>query len=134
MSKSLTEIQNLFESVKKADENGQEYWLARELMPLLEYERWESFDQLVQRAMVSLTRTYPQTGDHFRQTTKKIKIAAGSGKEAIREIKDYKLTRYACYLIAHNGNPQSPKLLIRSVSINTEVINGLRNYIVLGKK
>ena len=51
----------------------------------------------------SLSKTYPQTKDHFADVSKKIKIASGTGKEANSPIKDYKLPRYACYLIAHNG-------------------------------
>ena len=89
-----------FESIKKLDENGVEYWEARELMSVLDYSNWQNFDAVVQKAQQSCvnSRQFPQ--DHFIDISKMIRLA----KEAVRNIKDYKLDRYACYLIAQNGD------------------------------
>ena len=79
-----------------------EYWYARELMPLLGYERWENFDKAISRAMDSCETSGIEVSDHFREVTKMISLAKG----AKREVKDYMLTRFACYLIAQNGDPK----------------------------
>ena len=83
-----------------------EYWYARELMPLLGYERWENFDKAISRAMDSCETSGIEVSDHFREVTKMI----GTGKGAHRSVKDYMLTRYACYLIAQNGDPKKEEI------------------------
>lgn len=83
-----------------------EFWYARELMPLLGYERWENFDKAVNRAMESCKSSGMEVSDHFREVTKLIT----AGKGAQRPVKDYMLTRYACYLIAQNGDPQKEEI------------------------
>lgn len=93
-----------FEDVKKIDENGIEYWGARELMPLLEYTDWRNFRSVVLKAQEACKNSKQIIGNHFVGTSKKIKIASGTLKEAIRRIPDFKLSRYACYLIAQNGD------------------------------
>lgn len=91
-----------FEEIKKIDENGVEYWEARELMPLLEYDKWSNFDSVViEKAKIACTNSGQTVANHFADVGKMVKI--GSSTE--REIKDYKLSRYACYLIAQNGDP-----------------------------
>lgn len=91
-----------FEEIKKIDENGVEYWEARELMPLLEYDKWSNFDSVViAKAKVACINSGQNVTNHFADIGKMVKI--GSGSE--REVKDYKLSRYACYLIAQNGDP-----------------------------
>lgn len=90
-----------FEDIKKIDENGVEYWEARELMPLLEYDKWSNFDSVViAKAKIACINSGQSVTNHFADIGKMVKI--GSGSE--REVKDYKLSRYACYLIAQNGD------------------------------
>lgn len=100
----ILKTQTIFKSIIKIDKEGNEYWLARELMPVLDYNRWKKFRSLIERAKISLSKNYPQIDDHFRETTKKIKVGAGTKKETMRKVIDYKLMRYACYLIAQNGD------------------------------
>ena len=83
-----------------------EYWLARELMRVLGYERWENFEKSIRRAKESCESQGIAIEDHFREVTKMVQI----GSSAKRKIKDYMLTRYACYLIAMNGDTQKEKI------------------------
>lgn len=83
-----------------------EYWYARDLMPLLGYERWENFERAVKRAMESCKVSEIETSDHFREVTKMVRLGSGSK----RKVKDYMLTRYACYLIAQNGDPKKEQI------------------------
>ena len=97
-----------FESIKKTDDNGVEYWTARELMVVLGYPRWESFDEVISRAIKSADNSSQITANHFRRLTKMVKI----GSSSVREIKDWKLDRYACYLVAQNGDSAKPEIAL----------------------
>lgn len=92
--------------VHKEEDVNIEFWYARELMPLLGYERWENFEKAVNRAMNSCETSGIEVSDHFREVTKMIE----TGKGAHRPVKDYMLTRYACYLIAQNGDPKKEEI------------------------
>src|SRR3989344_2677116 len=95
-----------FENIKKIDENGIEYWEARELMPLLEYNKWSNFNSVViTKAKAACINSGQNVTNHFADIGKMINIATGTPKETTRTIADYKLSRYACYLIAQNGDP-----------------------------
>lgn len=83
-------------------EQGVEFWFARDLHPVLGYERWESFAVLIQRARTACANAKGKIADHFRDVTKMVRL--GSGAE--RTIQDVVLTRYGCYLLAQNGDPR----------------------------
>jgi DNA-damage-inducible protein D len=89
-----------FESIKHIDENGGEFWYARELMIVLEYKQWRRFENTIFKAMRSCENSGITVFDHFANVGKMIKAAKG----ATRSVDDYKLSRYACYLIAQNGD------------------------------
>ncbi len=108
MDKSrISQIKKQFDLIIHSDTNANiEFWYARDLMPLLGYERWENFDKAVNRAIVSCEAGGIEVSDHFREITKMISV----GKGAQRAVKDYMLTRYACYLIAQNGDPKKEEI------------------------
>lgn len=99
-----------FESIKKIDENKVEYWEARELMPLMGYVEWRKFEQTIKRAKIVCVGTGQEIEYHFGGAAKMIKVARNTQKEAIRKIEDYRLSRFACYLIAQNGDPRKPEI------------------------
>lgn len=105
-----TALHKDFESIKKMDEHGYEYWEARELMPLLGYIEWRKFHEAIKRAKVTCISTNQTIEDHFVGADKMIKIAKDTAKEALRKIDDYHLSRFACYLIAQNGDPRKPEI------------------------
>lgn len=90
-----------FESIKHIDENGVEFWLARELYPMLGYTRWEGFKKPLERAKEACRKSNIDVENHFHPLTKKVSI--GYGTE--RAIEDIALSRYACYLVVQNGDP-----------------------------
>lgn len=87
-------------------ETNLEYWLARDLMPLLGYERWENFEKVIKRSMEACENSEMVVSDHFREVTKMVQLGSGSK----RNVRDYMLTRYACYLIAQNGDPKKEEI------------------------
>jgi DNA-damage-inducible protein D len=95
-----------FESIKKIDENGTEYWEARELMIILGYSLWQNFESVIKKAKQSCinSRQFPQ--DHFIDINKMTQIGHG----IVRKLDDYKLDRFACYLIAQNGDSTKPAI------------------------
>lgn len=96
-------IQNkTFEEIKHIDEFGAEYWYARELMTALNYKRWDKFSNVIENAKIACEKSNCLIIDHFSQVGKMINIAK-SGK---RRIDDFKLSRYACYLIVQNADPR----------------------------
>lgn len=100
--------EKIFESIKHVDENGDEYWEARELMPLLEYSKWENFHKVIKRAMLACSGSNYRVSDCFPEVRKS--IISGKGRESF--IVDYKLSRYACYLIVQNANPSKKSVAL----------------------
>ena len=90
----------MFENIKHIDEEGNEYWEARELQNVLGYHQWRSINDLIERAKAACRESRYNIDDHFSLYRKMIKLS----KSAIRNVMDYKLSRYACYLIVMNGN------------------------------
>ena len=90
----------IFESIKHVDEDGNEYWYARELQKVLEYTEWRKFVGVIKKAINSCKTSNYVASDHFVGADKMINL----GKGGQREVSDYKLSRYACYLIAQNGD------------------------------
>ena len=86
--------------------DGVEFWYARELQKLLGYEQWRNFELIIHKAQISCESAGINASDHFAEVSKLVPI--GSGAE--RAVKDYMLTRYACYLIAQNGNPKKEEI------------------------
>jgi DNA-damage-inducible protein D len=100
-------LKKLAESLEQTrQENGEEYWYARDLWQLLGYKTWRNFLNAISRAKESAQTTNIRLSDHFVGVSKMADIGLGSQ----REVSDYKLTRYACYLIAQNGDPRIPEI------------------------
>ncbi len=97
-----------FEEIKHLDEYGVEYWFARELMLELEYKRWDKFNNVVDNAKIACERSNNPVEDHFSQVGKMVEIGSG----AKRKQKDYKLSRYACYLIVQNADPKKENVAL----------------------
>ncbi len=92
--------ETIFESIKHVDDDGNEYWYARELQKVLEYTEWRKFVGVIKKAIKSCKASNYVTSDHFVGADKMINL----GKGGQRKVSDYKLSRYACYLIAQNGD------------------------------
>ena len=94
--------EKLFEDIKHIDEKGNECWLARELMPLLEYRKWENFNKVILKAVIAYKNSNNDNSYWLPEVRKP--IITGKGKKEF--IKDYRLSRYICYLIVQNANPR----------------------------
>ncbi|MCF6178983.1 MAG: hypothetical protein L3J63_06300, partial [Geopsychrobacter sp.] len=95
-----------FEGIKKINDHDAEYWSARELQSLLGYRQWRRFDNAIKRAMVSCEQSGNKPNYHFADAGKPIT----GGKGAVQVVDDYHLSRFACYLIAQNGDPRKPEI------------------------
>jgi DNA-damage-inducible protein D len=95
-----------FEEMKRVNDHGAEYWSARDLQPLLGYSQWRRFEDAVQRAITSCRQSGNEPNYHFAGAGKPIT----GGKGAVQVVDDYHLSRFACYLIAQNGDPRKPEI------------------------
>lgn len=95
-----------FESLKKLNAHGIEYWSARDLQPCLGYSQWRRFENAIEKAIESCKQSGNNPKHHFAGAGKQIEF----GKGATQAIEDYHLSRFACYLIAQNGDPRKPEI------------------------
>jgi len=103
----ITRLKAAFDAmVQVVPDSDVEFWYARELMGALGYDRWENFSKVIQKAVDSCKTVGVEEDNHFRGVTKMVRIGSGAG----RDIEDIILTRYACYLIAQNGDPRKTEI------------------------
>ncbi len=101
MSKLNAEEYKCFEDIKTIREDGSEFWSARALAPILDYAKWENFFKVIKRAMTACENSGHLVSDDFPEVRKIVNAGA-----AVKPVKDYELSRYACYLIVQNGDPR----------------------------
>ena len=104
MNKVSKKHHQTFESIRRQGEGGTEYWSARDLQPILEYAQWRSLDDIIKKAKIACRNSGQAVENHFAEVRKMVTLGSG----ARREVRDYRLTRYACYLIVQNGDPAKP--------------------------
>lgn len=102
----IQSLTSTFEAHAQQTEDGVEYWLARELQHLLEYSQWRNFLNVITKAKTACEVSGNAVSDHFADVSKMV----GIGSDTEREVEDIMLTRYACYLIAQNGDPKKPEI------------------------
>src|SRR3989337_430625 len=95
-----------FEDLKKVNEYGAEYWSSREIQPLLGYTQWRRFEDAIKRALTSCKQSGNTPENHLADAGKMVETGSGSS----RKVPDYHLSRFACYLIAQNGDPRKPEI------------------------
>ena len=100
LEKNQNYTNETFEDIKHINEEGKEFWYARELMIVLQYKQWRRFESVIEKAKLACKNTGIRVIEHFANVGKTIKMPKGAQKTII----DYELTRYACYLIAQNGD------------------------------
>ena len=100
----MNEHHQPFEEIRHYGTEGQEFWSARELAPLLDYRDWRNFQKVLARATQACEASNQAASDHFVETTKMVVLGSG----AQRELEDVHLSRYACYLVVQNGDPAKP--------------------------
>ena len=108
MNKLICYRESVFEQIRHVDENGIEFWYARDLMSILEYSKWGNFVKVINKAKLSLENTDITESEHFADVGKTIQMP----KNATKEINDIKLTRYACYLIVQNADPRKKAIAL----------------------
>ena len=108
MNEIKEHTEKMFEDIKHIDEEGKDYWLARELQSTLEYHQWRRFNEVINRAIIACDNSKIEINDHFAKVGKMVDI----GSETSRSIDDYKLSRYACYLIAQNGDSRKKTIAL----------------------
>jgi DNA-damage-inducible protein D len=101
----ITQLHKSFEDYVH-NEDGIEFWLARDIQSLLGYVKWDKFTAVIEKAMTACLTANNAVDDHFLQSERMVDLGSG----AVRSIIDYRLTRYACYLIAQNGDPSKEEI------------------------
>ena len=103
---TITSPNKELEALRKIDEHGVEYWTARELMEVLGYTKWQNFEEVVKKAQIACMESGQDVHNHFTDVSKMVII----GSSIVRRVKDWNIDRYACYLIAQNGDPKKPQI------------------------
>lgn len=137
LAKALTEdeqnsyTETLFESIRHVNEYGEEFWYARELQTALEYAKWDNFKKVIDRAITACGNSKNPVSDHFAEVGKMVNI--GSGAE--RDISDYELSRYACYLIVQNADPRKKVVALGQTyfAVKTRQQELIENYDALSE-
>ncbi len=137
LAKALTEdeqnsyTETLFESIRHVNEYGEEFWYARELQTALEYAKWGNFKKVIDRAITACGNSENPVSDHFAEVGKMVNI--GSGAE--RDISDYELSRYACYLIVQNADPRKKVVALGQTyfAVKTRQQELIENYNALSE-
>lgn len=106
MVEDISLINKRLGAAKRENKGGGEYWMGRDIQEILGYAEWENFEKVIAKAKMSCESAGGDSSDHFLDTTKMVAIGSG----AMRERKDFFLTRYACYLIAMNGDTSKPEI------------------------
>lgn len=140
LAKALTEeeksnyTETLFESIKHINEHGQEFWYARDLQIALEYKRWDKFLNVINKAKTACENSENNVSDHFSHVGKMV----NTGSDAVREVEDILLSRYACYLIVQNGDSRKKVIALGQTyfTVKTRQQELIENYDELdeGKK
>jgi DNA-damage-inducible protein D len=104
---NINDNNKMFEDIKHFDENGNEYWFARELQVVLKYSQWRRFEDVIKKAKTSYKASNLGDFNDFADVGKIVKAGSMS-----KEIKDYKLSRYACYIIVQNGDVRKPVIAL----------------------
>src|SRR3989338_6198014 len=128
---TITKLQKIFEDYAQ-ETDGVEFWFARDLQTLLGYVEWRKFQGVIEKAKEACKNSGYTPSDHFVDAAKKVKI----GSEAEREIEDIILTRYACYLIAQNGDPRKEEIAFAQsyFAVQTRKLEVLEQRIALQER
>lgn len=115
-----------FESIKHINEYGQEFWYARELQTALEYTEWRNFKKIIDKAKDACATSGNPVGEHFVEVNKSSPMPNGG----VREVEDFMLSRYACYLIVMNGDPRKEVIAVGQTyfAIKTRQQELVENY------
>ena len=114
MNKIKEYTKKVFENIKHVDENGNEYWLGRELQQVLVYKEWRKFNNVINKAIIACNNSKIMLGEHFVQVDKTIRMP----RNASKIINDYKLSRYACYLIVQNADSKKEVIALLITLLN----------------
>lgn len=106
--KDIERRANRLDAIAHSDDDGVEFWYARDLMPELDYTEWRNFSKVIEKAKTACKNSGQKIESHFLDTIRTVSI----GSSATRSIPDVKLTRYACYLIAQNGDPKKEEVAL----------------------